>query len=157
MHTLHLMIGIPGCGKSTYARKLAESTGGRIVSSDGIRKELTGTEEYLYPELNTKVFGIFESRVAEWIKDTDVIADATNIHVKDWKKYVGLCPEGTVAKAYWFLVCPDIAMERMEGRERKVPREVVERMWETMFQNRKYLPECFKEGCIQIINPDEKI
>lgn len=156
MPTLHMMIGIPGCGKSTYAARLAETTGARIVSSDGIRKELTGTEEYLYPELNTKVFGIFRSRVAEWIKDTDVIADATNIHVKDWKTYVGLCPEGTAAFAYWFDICPDVAMKRMEGRERKVPREVLERMWSTMAQNRQYLSECFPSDRIVFVGTDEK-
>lgn len=157
MSTLHLLIGIPGCGKSTYAKRLADETHGRIVSSDGIRKELTGTEEYLHPELNTKVFAIFRSRVTEWIKDTDVIADATNIHVKDWRTYIGLCPEGTQHKAYWFDISPDIAMARMEGRERKVPREVVERMWDTMVQNRKMLSDFFVESDTVIIGADEKM
>lgn len=156
MSTLHLLIGIPGCGKSTYAQKLAETTGGRIVSSDGIRKELTGTEEYLYPELDSKVFGIFHSRVSEWIKDTDVIADATNIHVKDWKKNIELCPQGTVAIAHWFDICPDIAMKRMEGRERQVPREVVDRMWDIMTKNRPHLADCFSEDRIEIIGEHEK-
>lgn len=157
MSTLHLLIGIPGCGKSTYAKRLADETHGRIVSSDGIRKELTGTEEYLYPELDAKVFGIFRSRVSEWIKDTDVIADATNIHVKDWRTYIGLCPEGTPHKAYWFDIHPDIAMTRMEGRERKVPRDVVERMWDTMVQNRKMLSDFFVESDTVIIGADEKM
>ena len=157
MNTLHILIGIPGCGKSTYAEKLAASTGGRVVSSDGIRKELTGTEEYLYPELNSKVFGIFESRVAEWIKDTDVIADATNIHVKDWKKYAGLCPPGTRTVAYWFDICPDVAMRRMSGRERQVPREVLERMWDSMTKNWKYLREVFPEDCIVVVDEAEKV
>jgi predicted kinase len=155
-HKLIILIGIPGCGKSTYAVRLAETTGARIVSSDGIRKELTGTEEYLHPELDGKVFGIFRSRVSEWIKETDVVADATNIRVKDWKTYVGLCPDGTEAIAYWFDICPDVAMARMEGRERKVPRDVVERMWATMGQNRQYLSECFPPERIVIVGPEEK-
>ena len=157
MNTLHILIGIPGCGKSTYAQKLAETTGGRIVSSDGIRKELTGTEEYLYPELDGKVFGIFHSRISEWIKDTDVIADATNIHVKDWKQNIELCPPGTVARAYWFNIGPEIAMKRMEGRERKVPREVVDRMWNIMAKNRLHLADCFAEDRIEIISECENI
>lgn len=156
MNTLHLLIGIPGCGKSTYATKIADSTGGRIVSSDGIRKELTGTEEYLYPELNAKVFSIFRNRVAEWIKECDVIADATNIHVKDWRTYTSLCPEGTKFRAYWFDISPDVAMKRMEGRERKVPRDVVEKMWETMRSNSQQLAEYFSSDGLTIIGEDEK-
>ena len=156
MNTLHLLIGIPGCGKSTYARCLSERTGGLVVSSDGIRKELTGTEEYLYPELNRKVFAILREMVASWILRGDVIADATNIHLKDWRKYLDLCPVGTMSRAYWFDVPPDVAMERMEGRERKVPREVVEHMWEVMCANRDRLNEYFTEDEITVIGPDEK-
>ena len=157
MNTLHILIGIPGCGKSTYARKLAETTGGRIVSSDGIRKELTGTEEYLYPELNRRVFEIFHSRIADWIKESDVIADATNIHVKDWRNAIALCPEGTPRKVYWFDIRPDVAMRRMDSRERKVPRDVVERMWKTMEDNRRNLKYYFNEDDITVIGEDERI
>lgn len=157
MNTLHLMIGIPGCGKSTYARNLAEETGGRIVSSDGIREELTGTEEYLYPERDGEVFGLFRSRVSEWIREGDVIADATNTHVKDWRTYIGLCPEGSDYRAYWFDIGPDIAMVRMAGRKRQVPREVLERMWNTMQENRRRLPEYFAGERLKIVRADEKM
>lgn len=156
MNTLHLLIGIPGCGKSTYAKRLSDATGGLVVSSDGIRKELTGTEEYLHPELNSRVFAIFRSRIASGLKSGDVIADATNIHVKDWRTYLSLCPVGTMSRAYWFDVPPDVAMARMEGRERKVPRDVVEHMWEVMQANRDRLGEFFTEDEITVIGPGEK-
>ena len=151
MNTLHLLIGIPGCGKSTYGLKLAESTGATVVSSDGIRKELTGTEEYLYPELDSKVFAIFRSRVSEGMLRGDVVCDATNIHVRDWRTYLGLCPAGSMAKAYWFDIPPEVAMRRMEGRERKVPLDVVERMWNTMQANREKLNEYFTEDEIVVV------
>jgi len=154
MNTLHILIGIPGCGKSTYARKLAESTGGTVVSSDGIRKELTGTEEYLYPELDSKVFAIFRTRIAEGIKTGDVIADATNIHVKDWRRYMALCPAGSASRAHWFDISPDVAMVRQEGRGRKVPREVLDRMWGVMGNNRDKLSEHFTEDNIVIVGED---
>ena len=156
MNTLHLMIGIPGCGKSTYARKLAEDTGGRVVSSDGIREELTGTEEYLHPERDSEVFGIFRSRISAWIRKGDVIADATNTHVKDWRTYIGLCPKESTYRAYWFDIEPDIAMLRMAGRKRQVPREVLERMWRTMQENRRRLPEYFPADRLKIVRADEK-
>ena len=44
MPTLTLMIGCPGSGKSTIAKKMAQNTGAVIVSTDAIRGELFGDE-----------------------------------------------------------------------------------------------------------------
>ena len=40
--TFTMMVGLPGSGKSTYAKELAERTNAKICSSDAIREELTG-------------------------------------------------------------------------------------------------------------------
>lgn len=144
MSTLYLLIGIPGSGKSTYAKTLEEATGGQIVSSDGIRYELTGTEEFdPDPAVNMRVFAMVRARVSSRILLGDVIVDATNVHVRDWRQYIGLCPGGTDCRAVLFDVGPDEAMRRQDGRERKVPREVLERMWGTIGGNRERIPEFF--------------
>ena len=141
---LIILIGIPGSGKSTWAARYAsEHPGVLVVSSDGIRAELTGTEEYLHPELDGKVFSIVRERVKTGILEHDVIVDATNIHPRDWRTYRELCPEGTVACAKVFDVDPDTAMEYQKGRERQVPREVLDRMWATLQMNLHYVPERF--------------
>ena len=140
---LILTIGIPGSGKSTWAAGYAkENPNTIIVSSDGIRKELTGTEE-CDPSMNGRIFAVVRERVAKGILEHDVIVDATNIHVKDWKGYKALCPEGTKVYARYFDVDPDTAMEYQSHRERQVPREVLERFWDTIQSNRAHITEFF--------------
>ena len=145
MSKLILMIGIPGCGKSTWATRYAqEHPGVSVVSSDGIRRELSGTEEFdPDPAVNMRVFAMVRSRVSSRILLGDVIVDATNVHVRDWRQYIELCPGGTDCRAVLFDVGPDEAMRRQEGRERKVPREVLDRMWGTIGSNRGRIPEFF--------------
>ena len=43
-----LMAGLPGTGKTTLARELADRTGGRVVSKDEIRHSLFAAEEIEY-------------------------------------------------------------------------------------------------------------
>jgi predicted kinase len=43
-----LMAGLPGTGKTTLARELAERTGGRVVSKDEIRHAVFAPEEIEY-------------------------------------------------------------------------------------------------------------
>ena len=93
--------------------------------------------------MNSRVFAIVRARVSSGILLGDVIVDATNVHVRDWRQYIELCPEGTDCRAVLFDVCPDEAMRRQEGRERKVPREVLDRMWDTIGSNRGRIPEFF--------------
>ena len=140
---LILTIGIPGSGKSTWAAGYAkENPNTIIVSSDGIRKELTGTEE-CDPSMNGKIFAVVRERVAKGILEHDVIVDATNTRVKDWKTYRELCPDGTEVCARFFDVDPDTAMEYQSHRERQVPREVLDRFWDTIQSNAAHIPEYF--------------
>lgn len=149
-HILHILIGIPGCGKSTFAKGLAEKTGATIVSSDAIREELTGSENA--QNVNREVFELVRSRVQRNILDGDVIVDATNTQPRDWNNYIGLCPEGTRHFAYWFDVPPAIAKERQKGRERQVPGDVIDKFWDRMCLNRKYLGQYFRDDEIFCIS-----
>lgn len=144
-HTLYILIGIPGCGKSTWATRYAqEHPGCFVVSSDGIRREMCGTEEFdPDPAVNARVFAMVRARVSSGIIKGDVIVDATNVHVRDWRQYIELCPGGTDCCAVLFDVGPDEAMRRQDGRDRKVPREVLERMWGAIGSNRGRIPEFF--------------
>ena len=45
---LYILIGIPGSGKTYYANKFLNKTNTVIVSTDEIRKELTGTYKFSY-------------------------------------------------------------------------------------------------------------
>ena len=78
MNTIHMLVGIPGSGKSVYARELEKQTRGIIVSTDGIRQKLFGGESR---QKNTYV--IFDEAFREigqaLAGGRDVIFDATNV------------------------------------------------------------------------------
>lgn len=79
--TLTMLCGLPGSGKSTYAKQLSDETNAIICNSDAIRRELFGNENL--QENNDTVFKILHSRIKENLKSGhDVIYDATNIHSK---------------------------------------------------------------------------
>ena len=76
-----MMVGLPGSGKSTYAKQLSEETNAVICSSDTIREELYGDENS--QDNNDEVFKILHSRIKENLKNgKNVIYDATNINSK---------------------------------------------------------------------------
>lgn len=74
MNTLYMMIGLPGSGKSTFAKHLA-SSGAEILSSDQIREELGCIGDM---SRNKEVFSILRERLSEKIKYSDIVLDCTN-------------------------------------------------------------------------------
>ena len=151
---LFIMIGVPGSGKSTFARNvLAPAFDAEIVSSDGIRKELTGTEDFVEGD-GACVFREFDRRLAGILASgKDAAADATNVHPRDWARLSRLVPFPYRKVAVWMDIAPDEAMLRQERRSRKVPREVVERMWQCMRSNRAAMLAYFGDNVVEV-NPD---
>lgn len=88
MSTLYLLSGLPGCGKSTWAKKFKEAHPNTyIVSSDAIRIELHGNQQNFTSE--GKVWEIFDERLDQYALqgDVNVIADSTNLLDKFRKYY----------------------------------------------------------------------
>ena len=80
MATLNIMIGIPGSGKSNYAKKCLINDNTEYLSSDGIRIELYGFEDQTH---NDVVFETMKKRTLNALRDgKDVIYDATNLSKK---------------------------------------------------------------------------
>lgn len=78
---LIVMVGLSASGKSTTANLLASTHNAQIISSDAIRKELTGSVEN--QEKNKEVFELFHRRIKDaLISGQSVIADATNLTMK---------------------------------------------------------------------------
>lgn len=151
---LFIMIGVPGSGKSTFARDvLARTFEAEVVSSDGIRKELTGTEDFVEGD-GARVFREFDRRLAGILASgRDAVADATNVHPRDWARLSQLTEVPYRKVAVWMDINPDEAMWRQERRERKVPREVVEKMWQCMRSNRAAMLSYFGDNVVEV-NPD---
>ena len=81
MRTLIVLSALPGSGKSTWSEQYRLTHKHvKIVSSDAIRKELTGQYQDLTQE--QKVWEIYFERINEYFEKYDevtVIADSTNI------------------------------------------------------------------------------
>lgn len=80
MATLNIMIGIPGSGKSNYAKKCLINDNTEYLSSDDIRIELYGFEDQTH---NDVVFETMKKRTINTLREgKDVIYDATNLSKK---------------------------------------------------------------------------
>ena len=81
MNNLYLMVGAPGVGKSTYARKFSKEHGSgiKIISRDAIRF-LMVKDGSPYFSKEKAVFKEFVREINEGLDEGDVIADATHIN-----------------------------------------------------------------------------
>ena len=78
---IHLLIGVQGSGKTTFARILSKELNCKIVSTDEIRKSNPGILEV---DVWTKTY----ETLAQSLKDNvDVIFDATSITKKVRKRF----------------------------------------------------------------------
>ena len=151
---LVLTIGIPGCGKSTWVEKYVKRYphGTFVISTDAIRKELTGVEQCIDPSQNEMIHNearkrakaIIDDRKAIWLKYhtcPTIIIDSTNVELEEWLAYKQLGANVMLAKL--FDIAPEEAFERMASRERKVPMEILQMKWDTLNKNRDAIPQVF--------------
>lgn len=131
--TLYILIGVPGCGKSTYAEELFQKSerGIALVSSDNIREMLYGNANC--QDNPKRVFEIAHKIIIEQLqKDYDVIFDATNIYANNRKDLIlKVCFEVTKPVrfiAVYFDTPISECIKRQGLRERKVPIKVIEKM-----------------------------
>lgn len=137
---LHLLCGIPGCGKSTLVKSLS----GFIVSTDELRKFLWNDETFLkYDKL---VFELAETTVKYLLSiKQDVIVDSTNINSRRRKVYIDLAKiYGARVTVHW-VNCPlSTALEQNSQRQRNVPEAVIRSMYKA------FQPPGIQEGIDEI-------
>jgi putative nucleotidyltransferase with HDIG domain len=146
--TLYYLIGLPGSGKSTFAKAFAEQeeTNTKVLSSDSIRAEMFGSEEV--QDDPSKVFDALFKKAKELLaQGYNVMVDATNVNRK--KRINALKQFPNVHKVALYIATPiGRCIINDAKRERTVGTEVITRMYEQMQVPAKF------EGwdMIQIVN-----
>lgn len=133
MTNFYMLIGLPGCGKSFYAKKLSEETGAIIHSSDAIKEELFNSEEVQAE--SSKVFEFLHRRIKEDLaKGSDAIYDAINMHSKRRRAFLQELKKYNCKKATVFIATPyEKCLEQNKLRKRKVPEHVIKRIYIYVF------------------------
>lgn len=136
MTTAILGIGLPGSGKTTYLKSIADKRPNSVyISADDIREQITG--DPLDQSMNKVVwellYGAIELALA---KGKDVIVDATNYRQYDRRRLVAHCAKftpkiiGVVMNAHI-----DECKRRNAMRENSVPEYVIDKMFEEFLKN----------------------
>ena len=126
MRKLYVMIGIPGSGKSTIAKNIAKLNNCKVVSTDDIRKEINGSEEC---QANGQlIFDTAYERIGKFLDDDEcVVFDATNTK-SEYRSFIFRYYETEYIAV--FVDTPfGICLHRNDLRERKVPKDVINRMY----------------------------
>lgn len=143
MPKLIILCGIPGSGKTTYAKEYIKQHGGIHLSSDLIRKELYGHESTQGNP--NEVFTLMQSRAIEALNNgTTVVYDATNITRKDRSGIIASCPKFVKIECHVVWTPIETCIERDNSRGRTVGKEVIDRML------KRFHPPFYDEGIDEI-------
>ena len=121
-----MLVGVPGSGKSTFAKELLDEFTIHL-SSDAIRKEIYGDENC--QDDPSRVFNIMHERTLKALKDgINVIYDATNITRKSRLSILKQLPAYVEKKCIITWAPIDECIGRDACRERTVGVEVINKM-----------------------------
>lgn len=116
MTTLYVLIGLPGAGKSSWARENAGGLQAVVVCSDDVRRDLHAAGED--PEDGDAVFAEVERRARRLLEaDRSVVLDATHFQ-RRYRTYVERLVSGTDVRrvAVWFDVPLEVCLQRNARR-----------------------------------------
>lgn len=136
-----LLVGLPGSGKSTYARAL----GVNAVSSDEIRRMLA--DDAAIQTIHRKVFATVRYLIHQRLDLGRPVTyvDATNLTVKDRRPYIKLGQlRNCAVEAVFFDVPLEICIERNRQRSRIVPENALRDM------AARFIPPSLSEGFTHI-------
>lgn len=148
--TLILTIGIPGSGKTTWVKEYKKTHPlTYVVSTDELRKEITGIEQCVDPSQNDMIHNEARKRVKQILEDPnakggmgpEIIVDSTNVDLSEWIEYRKLCPSIMMAKV--FDISPTQAYYNQQARQREVPFDIIMEKYDTLSKNKEYIKFLF--------------
>lgn len=146
MQNLYVMVGIPGSGKSTYAKEMVAKDSNVIhISADEIREQVTaetGTRD------EKKTFNKVRQLITQNLKEGhDVICDATNVTLDKRASYLDEACCGDAKKiALWVKRDVKTCIEQNDKREgaAKVPNVAIYSL------NKRFVEPTLDEGFDEI-------
>lgn len=163
MTTLHITRGLPGSGKTTFAKDwVSQSPTNRTrVNRDDLRDMLFGARTGLTFEQEQHVTSASHALVrAHLRRGLDVITDDTNLrprYVREWRKIAAQHDAGFEVHEMPGTV--DLAIEQDGDREHRVGADVIYRLAQTYMPGGKYLPvppEAEPEALRAYVRPEGK-
>lgn len=127
---LKLLCGPPASGKSTYRENLdKEYTNVIVLSSDELRGIIGKNPED--QSVSHIVFKTMQTMTEYFLrKGKVVVIDATNVSIKARKDFIDIARKvGVKVEAVVFNITAEEAKRRNAARDRKVPEDVIDRMF----------------------------
>ena len=124
-----MLVGLPASGKSYKAQELAQEYNAEIFSSDALREELFGDVNHQAD--NNKLFIELYRRIKACLESgKSAIYDACNISYKRRMAFIQELKNIPCEKICVLMATPyEECLKRNAERERKVPEEVIKRMY----------------------------
>lgn len=134
---MYVMIGLPGSGKSTYAKELSENEHIDIISRDSIRIDmgLCGEGEKCMgsPQQEKEITEIVNNKIKEYIdKRQSFIIDNTSLKKKyrdEYKKYLDGFKDYNII--YVYVEAPSLE-DNFKRRDGMIKPSVIKAMWDGM-------------------------
>lgn len=130
-----LSIGIPGSGKSTVMKMYAEKIGAAYVSSDETRGMVTGNEADV--SRDAEVWPLIYQRLHDALDSHDVVVlDSTASNYEKRRDIIRhIRQKAEVVEGIFFDISLGEAKRRNSERDRKVPEEIIEAMYQQLVDN----------------------
>ena len=149
MDTLYITVGLPGSGKSTYAKEFIKGKDVEYLSSDELRA-VYGKDE-TDQTVTPIVFGHIKRKVDEFLKNgKNVLIDATNVNLRERSNYINTAKKyGVKVVALVFNMDRQGLIDRNKKRGEQGGRVVPDWVIDKMLN--KYQNPDFNEGFDTII------
>lgn len=144
MNTLYITVGLPGSGKSTYAKEFVKGKDIEYLSSDELRAVYGKGEDD--QTVTPIVFGHIKRKVDEFLKDgKNVLVDATSVNRKERSDYINTAKKyGAKVVALVFKMDRQGLIDRNKKRGEQGGRVVPDWVIDKMLA--KYEEPSFAEG-----------